>query len=508
MKNWTFILFSTLNIALYFIVVALWITIPESTLLNGAITIFSLLLSAGLVLMFKEKFSTFYRSTYFKGLTQGLVSAFLIFCILGVINFLSYKNPFFIDTTARGHNSLSSQTVGVLKEMKEDLSIQVFARKEMFGKIRGYLEQYRMIKTNINVEYVDITLRPDMVKKFSIVKDPTLIFKLGEKSLRVLEISELEIVNTLVNLERKERPIIGYVHDHGTLDLAMKEKEGGSFLRKIIQDSSYEIQEFKLKQTTKIPKEYKSVVILGPKGAFFKEELKVLDRYLANGGTLLVAIDPDFQNDNISDFRNWLKEYGIEAHNNMVMDRLKYVTGSNGSVPIVHQFNAKHPITEKLKDAIFFPLTSSISSYGESDFAKNFEPLGLSQSYPAAWADFGLDEFINGNVVFNEDKDIKGPVTYFGATQVNDTKIVVFGNSSFVSNNYAKFTKNFSLLANCLKWLSGEKNLISFNNPVVKDEPVFLSRHEVGIMFYFSVLFAPLILFGAAFFVYRRRQKL
>lgn len=508
MKNWSFILFSALNIVLYMVVIALWITIPESLLLNGAITVFSLLLSAGLIIMFKERFSVFYKSEYFKGFSTACISALLIFSILGVINFLAFKNPFFFDMTKKGHNSLTEQTQKVLKEMKGPVNVKVFSNKAFFGRARGYLEQYRLIKNDINAEYIDVNLRPDQVKKYNIEKDPTFIVSYKEKSLKLKEISELDLVNTLVNLQRTDIPIIGYVKDHQTLDLENKDKDGGSFLDSVIRDSSYKLQEFLLQQSSKIPSEYKAVVIMGPKGAFFEKELEVLDDYLANGGTLLVALDPNFQSDVISDFRKWLHKYGIEIHNNIVIDRLKYVTGSNGSVPIVHQFNANHDITKELKDAIFFPLTSSVSSIGDSELAKSFEPLGLSQAYPAAWADASLDEFINGKITFNEDKDIKGPISYFGAVEKENTRIVAFGNSSFVSNNYAKFTKNFSLVANCLKWLTGEKNLISFNNPVVKDEPVFLSRHEVGIMFYFSVLFAPIILFGVSFFVYRRRAKL
>ena len=111
-------------------------------------------------------------------------------------------------------------------------------------------------------------------------------------------------------------------------------------------------------------------------------------------------------------------------------------------------------------------------------------------------------------MVFNEGEDHKGPLGYLAAYEKENKKMVVFGNSTFVQNSYQKFPKNFMLFLNAINWVSGEERLIAFNNPVIEDRPIFMSKNQIGVIFYFTVIFCPLMLAIAAFVLYKRRQKL
>ena len=64
------------------------------------------------------------------------------------------------------------------------------------------------------------------------------------------------------------------------------------------------------------------------------------------------------------------------------------------------------------------------------------------------------------------------------------------------------------LFLNSLSWLVDEDHLTSLSNTVVKDTPVFVGGVEMSVIFYFSVLFLPLILFVLAVVIYRRRLEL
>jgi hypothetical protein len=81
-----------------------------------------------------------------------------------------------------------------------------------------------------------------------------------------------------------------------------------------------------------------------------------------------------------------------------------------------------------------------------------------------------------------------------------------FGNSTFVLNAYQKFGANYAMFINTLSWLIDEDRLISFDLPVIQNEPMFISPQQMGIIFYFSVLFSPLVLFGVSIYMYRRKR--
>jgi ABC-type uncharacterized transport system involved in gliding motility auxiliary subunit len=187
-----------------------------------------------------------------------------------------------------------------------------------------------------------------------------------------------------------------------------------------------------------------------------------------------------------------------------VVDKKSFVNGSEGSIPLFDTYNHEHSITKKFKGEVFFPLCSSIAINKESD--KNITLLMSTSEFPASWGETSLTEIANKNATFTQGKDVPGPISVAAAYEDAGKKIVVFGNSTFVLNAYQKFGANYTLFLNSLSWLVDEDRLISFNLPIIQSEPVFISAPQLGIVFYFSVIFTPLVLFGIAIFVYRRRR--
>lgn len=499
-------LIGILNIVLYLVIVATWIALPEYMTLNVSITVVNLAISCFYVILNREKFKKFYLSGQFKGLTSALLSTFLIFVILGFINYLAFKNPIQWDFSTRKKNSVTKQSANIVRSMKGPINIKVFSTKREWPPISGLLDLYRYEKSDISIQFIDVELRPVEVKKYEITQVPSVIFEFAErKEYATGELSELKFTNSLIKIARKEAPLIFYSTGHDELSLTSTENEGGLNLSKLVKKSSYEVRNVSLNQLSEIPSFVKALVIWGPKSGFFDNEIKVIDKYLKQGGKLLIALDPNFGEDRIPKLRKYLTTWGIKISNNLVIDRIQKVDGSSGSVPIVQKFEEGHPVTNSSKGPVFFPLVSSVSSLND-----DVRILAQSTPYPASWAETSADEFIDGKVTYNEGRDIKGPVGFMASFEKEGekTKIMAFGNSSFVINTYTRFPKNFILFVNSLSWLADNENLISFNLPVIKDEPVFVSSTQKGVIFYFSVVFLPLVLFGVSFFFYRRRLKL
>lgn len=499
------------NIISYFATIAVWLAIPESLVVTLGATLFSLVGTTALIFLNRRQFKNFYSSNYFKKFIEALVGCFLIFCILGLVNYLGYKNPVNFDLTKNKSNSLTEQSTKVVMQFKSTINVKVFGNIGEYTQIKALLDLYRQEKHDFNVEFIDAELRPDLVGEYGISRAPSIVIEYGNKRQIVEELSELKITNALITLSRKESPIVYYLKSNQTVDMESDAKGSGSFLKKIIINSNFDIRFISSKAIESIDTTKPHVLIIwGPRESFFEQDVKAIEQFLSKGGHLLVSIDPQFKNDNVTILREALKKFGILIENNLIIDRLKNAKGSSGTVPLVHQFNNSHPITKDLKEGVFFPITSSVSGVKDNKRSELLEPLGLSSPYPAAWADINLDDFGKGKIEFSDPKDEKGPVSYFSAIEnpALKSKIVAFGNSTFVTNNFQKFPRNFSLFLNCLKWLAGEDELISFNLPVLKDSPVFMSENQMGVIFYFSVVFAPLVLFTLAFIMYRRRRRL
>lgn len=508
MKKWYNLLLSTVNIILYFVLIALWISIPDELTLDIALTVFNLVLTLILVFLNQEKLSKYYQSHQFKKLTETLVFVFLMFCLLGVVNYWAFKHPVQSDLSAYKMNSLSDQTKSVLKKMNGEIKFKLFARKQESALWLPLFEFYRAEKNNINIEKADIDIRPDLVADYQITDAATLVVEYEGKRQYVTQRDELNITNALIKISRSSDPVVYFLQGHGEGDINSGENEGLKFIFQAMKNSAVDIRPLNLLTTQEIPFDAKSVILWGPKTSLQPTEIKVLERFLARNGNLLVALDPELNLDNHVELRKLLEQYRLIIHNDLVIDRKSFVNGSNGSIPLVETYNTEHAITKKFKGQVFFPLVSSIDEIPEQ-LSKNkgrVTMLTNSSNFPESWGETNIKELAAQNVSFTKNKDQPGPMNLVATFESDHNKIVAFGNSGFVLNAYSKFGTNYSFFLNSLSWLVDEDRLISLNLPIVQSEPMFISQQQMGIVFYFSVLFSPLILFGASIYMYRRRR--
>ena len=298
---------------------------------------------------------------------------------------------------------------------------------------------------------------------------------------------------------------------HQELLLEEKDKTGLSFLDNILKDNYLNIVSKNLSILKRIPKEVDALIIWGARSDLTSKEIFVVDEYLQSGGKLLISIDPRPNGDKTPELRKFLKKWNIDILNNLVVDKIEHISGSQGTVPLVKTFANDHWITNGFHGQVFFPLTSSVNKV-EGVFHGEFTPIAFSSPFPASWAESNFNELFAGKVVFSEGKDRKGPIalggTWTGVTGKNKhARIVAFGNSTFVQNSYNKFLDNFQLFTNSLIWLIEDNELPSMISDK-KSIPVFIGKTQISVIFYFSVIFAPIILFALSFYFYKRKQKL
>jgi ABC-type uncharacterized transport system involved in gliding motility auxiliary subunit len=508
MKNKYSLLIFTINIILYLVVIALWISIPDMLTLNIAVTILNLALSMLLIYLNQEKFREFYQSTMFKKFTETLTTVFLVFSLLGVLNYWAFKHPFQSDFSLFKLNTLTEQTKSVVKNIPGKMVFKIFARKQESFLWYALADLYRFEKNDIAIEKIDIDVRPDLVMEYNITNEATMVIEYNGKRQYVADRDELNITNAIIKISRSSDPVVYFATGMGEADLTSKENEGLKFIYDSIRNSAIDIRSINLRTAQEIPFDAKALIVWGIKDHLTGSEVQVLEKFLARGGRLLVGLDPDLNVDANREIRNLLLKYHLNLRNDLVMDRKSFVNGSNGTIPLIENFNKNHPITKKLKGQVFFPLASSVEEYlpATKKADEKIEFLSTSSNFPDSWGETDLKEIASSKAVFTPSKDLTGPLSIGVAYEDSKTKIVAFGNSTFVLNAYMKFGNNYALFLNSLSWLVDEDRLISFNLPIIQSERIFISGPQLGIIFYFTVLFSPLVCIGVAFFMYRRKR--
>lgn len=509
MNNWMRIILYFVNITLYIGLVILWIALPTELTLNFAGTIFNLCFTVLIVYSDRERFALYYNSSKFRNLTSTLASVFLVFCIIALVNYLGFKHPKQIDLSKDELNSLTKKTREVLDDSSDrKLHFKVFSRKEERAAMLALLELYRAYRSDIVVDPIDIELRPDLVKKYGIVNTQTIVLESDKRKEVVMENSELGVTNAILRINRKRDPLVYYSIGHQELDISSQEKNGLARFFGHLQKASFDVKLVELAVMTQIPEEVDALIVWGPKSGFMDNELKVLTDYLKRGGRVLIALDPDLNDDRVSGLRDMLSKRGLIISNNLVIDTKSFVSGSKGTVPLVKNFDRDHPITKTIQGNVFFPLASSLANFNEDKFKWHY--LATTSFYPDSWAENTPTEILTGDIRFNEETDTKGPIALAAAweSSKNSSRIVAFGNSSLISNSYEKYGQNYAFVLNALNWLIDKKTLASFNLPIGKPQPIFVTPMQVGVVFWFSVVGVPFVMLFLAFLFYRRRRKL
>lgn len=508
MKNWLFPLWVIIDVLVLLAAVALWITAPEFKTLNIGLTVFAMAL--GFLLLFSkfEEIKIFVRSSYFEKVLYHAINVVLVLSILGVVNYLGNKNFKDFDLTNEKRNSLTDQTKKVLELVKQPLKMTIFAKREEWAPMLNLLKLYEGQNKHIELNAVDTDLRPDLVKAKGIIQNGTVIIEYQGKETSFPLMDELSVTNSLLKALREEKIVLYFVTGHQELSCAETSQEGLAILCQKLRDQNYEVKELDLTKVMKIPNDATAVFVLGPISGFLKQEIEIIEEYVKDGGSFFLALAPAFKAELYDNLINIVKPYGLELGKDVVIDRLSTVQGAEATIPIISKYEEMHPITEGFNLRTVFPLSSSVRKIEGKDTA---EILAYTSEFPGSWAETNLKGVTQGKAEFQEGKDLKGPIGLIGVaegTGTSKSRVALLGSSSFLINAYQGQSGNTTLFLNTVSWMINDEGIISFNRPGVEEFPVILSAQHLQLIFVISILVVPIVFFGAAIFVYRRRRLL
>jgi ABC-type uncharacterized transport system involved in gliding motility auxiliary subunit len=493
-----------LNIVIYLVAIGTWIAIPEHYILNSSIMGLGMVLSGILIYPARHEFYQSVTSRFSRKMYNNMINLFLVFCIISLVQYLAYKNSTFFDLTSQKVNSLSEQTKEVLNSMPGEIGFTYYGERDMWNRKLPLMQLYKNLKKDIKIKAVDIEAQPQLVRANNIEKGDTLQITYKGKGLNVETKSELTITNGLLKLIRNREIKIYATSGHGEIDIDDESREGGNKLAEYIRNTSYQLEKLDIVNSG-IPFDAFALMILGPKKSFLKGELNKIRAFIEKGGKLLVTLGPNFKSNPNKELIKLLSEYGIKVNNNIIVDMLSQKFNTDATVPFITTYDPSHTITKNFAGRAIFPIVSSVEAVGKTDY--NVSLLAFSNNFPASWAESNLKDVEKGIAKFDR-KDKKGPQAVLAVSEKESNRVAVFGNSAFIINGYEMIGTNFNLFLNTLSWLVDDKPIISLNRPQVNNQTILMSANQVHLIFYFSVIFAPLILFGFAFFQYKRRQKL
>ncbi len=369
------------------------------------------LLTAGLViiglwLLFLDKLAPGFwgrRSTQVG--TNAAVATLAMVVILGLINFLGVRYSMRLDLTENQLFTLSPQSQAVVKELEQPVKLWVF--DPIPNPVdREILDNYRRYGSKFEFEFVDPKFKPSLAQKFKVNSVGEVYLEYGSKRQLIQTVNvnerlqEITITNGIENITSDRKDLVYFLQGHG--EHSLEQTEGGlSEAVKTLTDKNFTPQPLNLAQRTEVPQDASAVIIAGPKRALFEPEVTALSQYLANGGSLLVMVDPDINPGLDSLFADW----GVTLDTRIVIDASDERPAELGPAIAIVSSYGDHPITKSFGNGYsFYPLARPI----ETKVILGIQETHLVITNEKSWAENNPED---QPLEFNEEKgDRPGPL--------------------------------------------------------------------------------------------------
>jgi ABC-type uncharacterized transport system involved in gliding motility auxiliary subunit len=430
--------------------------------------------------------------------------------ILGVLSYLAFTNTQQIDLTEDKEYTLTTETQLALSGLQQPVELIGFYTPELNQSrdaVRPLLDQYRRVGGDkVTYTFIDPRADPVSADRYGVTRDGTLVVVLGDASEVTSSPTEQEITGAIVRLANPEARKVYFLSGHGERDLETAEAQGYSQVRDALQAKNYQVAPLSLVSETRVPADARAVVIAGPTIGIPQAELQRLEAYVAQGGSLVVLLDPILSdadamtNDALAPYLE--TAWGVLAHADLVVD-----LRSSQPLTAVADRYASHPITERLGNLVsYFPAARSLAPTEVAP--AELTPLVLTGA--DSWGKTNLESIAAGSFDYVPEEDNLGPLTVAmaGEDKVHNARLVVFGDSDFATNadffNYA----NGDLLINAIDWAARQEALISLTPK--QSTPRFVTpptTQAVGLVFLLTVIVIPGAVIAGGVYVWLGRRR-
>ena len=517
------------------IVSASWGAIPTGLIIAGIVVI-------GLWMLLIGRFDdplepSFWRRRSTQASTNALVSTIAVLAILGLINFLAVRSVQRFDLTESRLFTLSPESQQVLREMQQGVKIWIFSTDQN-PQDRDLLENYQRRTPKFTFEYVDPQSNPGLAQAFGIKnagesRDVFIELQLSKRRQFLqsitpqVRLSENRVTNGILQITSDRRSKAYFVQGHG--EKLLTDGEGAiSNSVKALNDKNFTSEPLNLAQLGKVPSDASVVLVVGSTRLLADGEVKSLETYLNQGGNVLIAIDPTIK----SGLDPLLNTWGVKLDDRVAINAPdQQLTNAGSAVAVVTQYGA-HPITKDFGNGIsFYPVARPI----EITTTPGVQATPLLLTDPKSWAETNIKE----QPLKLDDGDRPGPLALGVALERTVTAIapsspiasptpsptptssptvspslaaskpsrmVVFGNSTFIVNGFFSQQLNGDVFLNSVTWLSQDQQPLSIRPKEVKNRRITLNNEQAMLIGFLALAIVPLFGFVTAGAIWWQRR--
>jgi ABC-type uncharacterized transport system len=476
----------------------------------------------------------------------------LVAAIVLMINYLGFNRYKRWDLSGYNKYALTELTKKLLKSLKKEVRIYVFfsptsqgSGSELYYDLQNLLKEYEFAgKRKVQIETIDpyrnLTRTRELQVKFNFGADENLVildYQGRKKILRVADMAEYDppgmfsetpqvrafrgeqvLTSALIELTEDKETKIGFITGHGEPGL-----ENGSPLtrfKEYLERQNIKLEPLILTNLEKIPSQYATVILAGPKYDLGDRDFSLLRNYWNEQGRILISLDPKVKTPRLDQF---LSEFGVRAEADMIVTQFKTgIEEQSVTLDVYAQFLPETSFLRALSQATgFFPGGTCSLSVDEAKVAQEGLTMtrALTPAAPDYWGDKDEVLYSQKTPTYAQGIDLPPPL-YFGIAlekgAIKDTRVQLHSSSRMIILGNADFLRNESLsesppdvdfILMSINWLADREQLVAIAPKAARTFTLNLSDGQMNEIVLLTVAGIPMLvgLLGLGVWSIRRR---
>ena len=442
-----------------------------------------------------------------------------------------YETTYFTDMYVQGKlNKGSAEYTQYMSTYGSKLSQTTIANLSV-PAIMSILEQFASINPNIKVSYVDPDSNTLFIKKF-VPGDQASDFRKGDFIVKcgdiVKKVSSSDLCLTMVYpssgtgpkylpygpnvdsaflsailyVSAEKRPVIGVVTNHGEDNIINSEPGDANnytILKKSLESNGFQFTGTDIVRDESNLGNVDILLLLNPKSDITVTEEDILvNKYLMNGGNLIVAADPAQNSPGFSNLNVVLKDFNLKINNDLVGTKDTTQYNNEGFLLSITPYQPENLIDVLSSQySVVIPKARSITYI--STVNESIKTSDIIRTNDKAY----VTDYTTG-------KEIAGAAA-IGTISINTNdggpKVMALGSASFLADKNSAVKNSTEAMIRICSWMKKyQKHFITPKVPVVNK--ITISESGVSIMGWISILLIPLVLFASGIYVWVRRRHL
>ena len=475
------------------------------------------------------------RSSTASGLAIALTA-----CILFVLNYVADEHNIKRDLSFLQTTAPTESTRRMVSRLQEPLEVILFypGANEVKENLLSYFEPLRDLSDRFRLRVVDQPMEPTLAREHKVSNNGVILFSYGEKTEKLQVGMKLEaaksklskidpefrkIFHKLVMEERIAYFTTGH-EERGSVPVSGA--TGGAtinLLKTLLRSLNFKVKSLGIAQglAGDIPDDAGIVFVVDPGKDFQDAELEALRRYLASGGRLFAALEPESR----SNFPSLLDDFGLRFEPTLLANDKQYMrrlyNKSDRYNLYTNRFTSHTSVTTLSRSASSLALVLFGTGFlVEAEREDGAEVSMTVRSMPSTWADTDRDmEADEGEEVKIYDLAAAVSLSVEASPTAGDergdpagsqgsegeARLVVLADADALGDEVIRNLGNYYFCSDAVKWLLGEDTDLG-DATAAEDVPIVHTRKEDVVWFYSTIFAIPLLVMGVGILYNVRRR--